>query len=403
MERSGRRTVCTSTVASVGVGCSMLPAKCGGWSYDGSDMVGVMPSSGLRRARLTQPLERVVHLHDAGARERVDLAHRHDVRQHVAQPLRIEEVQVAQRRVVVVQQDAVVVQEHGGLVQLGPVAEALEAAQLHLVRHQLAVALGVQHRVGALLALGGRDLRDHVLQRQVAGRDALVEQRLLAAGRPERERGVVDQPGQQLDVVPGPAAHLDRVEHARQPDLLRVRHGDEAVADQLLQLLGLLRRQRLADRVVVRADDDDGRVGGARLNVAEPLEHLGQAAPPVDDAPQHQVEAALGQEVLYSRCPPKSHVRKTTGPWLDWPRTFFSHTQSPMSTPTVDMLAPRDVFWLMCRWPIRFAQWSTGFLPRADPSLRSCSSRLVLPMPCTPTTISFMRAYGRASSYTDFR
>uniref|UniRef100_A0A2M4B6I4 Putative secreted protein n=1 Tax=Anopheles triannulatus TaxID=58253 RepID=A0A2M4B6I4_9DIPT len=67
------------------------------------------------------------------------------------------------------------------------------------------------------------------------------------------------------------------------------------------------------------------------------------------------------------------------------------------------MLMPRDVFWLMFRWPIRFAQWSTGFLPLDGPSLRNCSRRLVLPIPCTPTTINFMRAYGRASSYTDLR
>uniref|UniRef100_A0A182V7S7 Uncharacterized protein n=1 Tax=Anopheles merus TaxID=30066 RepID=A0A182V7S7_ANOME len=388
MDRSGWGTICTSQ-----------PVPVAGWLPSRGVGVGIGEWSRLAELASAGALEHVlqiVHLHHTGARERVDLAHRHHVREHVAQPLRVEKVQIAQRRVIVVQQHAVVVQEHGRLVQLRPVPETLQPAQLHLVRDRLAVPVRVQHRIGTVLPQAGGNVRDHVLQRQVAGRDALVQQRLLAAGRPQRERGIVDQPRQQLDVVPGPAAHLDRVEHARQPNLFRVRHRDEPVAYDLLQLFRLLRRQRLADRIVVRADDDDGRVRGARLYVAEPLEHLGQAAPPVDDAPQHQVEAALGQEVL-------SHVRNTTGPWCDWPRTFFSHTQSPMSTPTVDMLMPRDVFWLMCRWPIRFAQWSTGFFPRAEPSARSCSSRLVLPMPCTPTTISFMRAYGRASSYTDFR
>uniref|UniRef100_A0A8W7PX10 Uncharacterized protein n=1 Tax=Anopheles coluzzii TaxID=1518534 RepID=A0A8W7PX10_ANOCL len=252
----------------------------------------------------------IVHLHHTGARERVDLAHRHHVREHVAQPLRVEKVQIAQRRVIVVQQHAVVVQEHGRLVQLRPVPETLQPAQLHLVRDRLAVPVRVQHRIGTVLPQAGGNVRDHVLQRQVAGRDALVQQRLLAAGRPQRERRIVDQPRQQLDVVPGPAAHLDRVEHARQPNLFRVRHRDEPVAYDLLQLFRLLRRQRLADRIVVRADDDDGRVRGARLYVAEPLEHLGQAAPPVDDAPQHQ----------------------RSGSWSEQPRVFRfqSRDSSPM-------------------------------------------------------------------------
>jgi hypothetical protein len=46
----------------------------------------------------------------------------------------------------------------------------------------------------------------------------------------------------------------------------------------------------------------------------------------------------------------------TTGPYEDWPRIFFSNTQSPMSTPTVDIFAPRDVFTLMFLLPIRLAQ-----------------------------------------------
>lgn len=37
------------------------------------------------------------------------------------------------------------------------------------------------------------------------------------------------------------------------------------------------------------------------------------------------------------------------------------------------------------------------------PSCLSCSNKLVFPMPCTPTIISFMRAYGLASSSTDFK
>lgn len=46
----------------------------------------------------------------------------------------------------------------------------------------------------------------------------------------------------------------------------------------------------------------------------------------------------------------------TTGPYEDWPRIFFSNTQSPMSTPTVDIFAPRAVFTLMFLLPIRLAQ-----------------------------------------------
>lgn len=37
------------------------------------------------------------------------------------------------------------------------------------------------------------------------------------------------------------------------------------------------------------------------------------------------------------------------------------------------------------------------------PSCLSCSSKLVFPIPCTPTIMSFIRAYGRASSNMDFK
>ena len=62
--------------------------------------------------------------HDAARAKRVDLAYGHDLGEHVAQPLRVEEEQVAQRHVVVVHQYAVLVQELRRLEDLVVVAEA---------------------------------------------------------------------------------------------------------------------------------------------------------------------------------------------------------------------------------------------------------------------------------------
>ena len=58
----------------------------------------------------------------------------------------------------------------------------------------------------------------------------------LLTGSFERERGVVQKVGEQLDVLLRPAADLHRVEDLGQAALLRVRHVDELLSDPLLQI-----------------------------------------------------------------------------------------------------------------------------------------------------------------------
>ena len=71
------------------------------------------------------------------ADEGVDLAHADHLRHHAAQPLRVEEVELVEavRRVVVVHDDAGVMQEPHGLTQLGLVQ--LEATTPHDARQPL--------------------------------------------------------------------------------------------------------------------------------------------------------------------------------------------------------------------------------------------------------------------------
>ena len=122
----------------------------------------------------------VLEAHDAVLGEGVDLADGDDVGEDVAEPLRVQEVEVAQRGVVVVQQEAVLVQELGRLAQLGLVTELEAEPRLHLAVDGLRELVPVEHRVVALPAQLGREDADEVLQREVGRGDLLLQQLRLA-------------------------------------------------------------------------------------------------------------------------------------------------------------------------------------------------------------------------------
>ena len=82
-------------------------------------------------------MSEVLEPHDAVLGEGVDLADGDHVGEDVAEPLRVQEVEVSEGGVVVVQHEAVLVQELGRLAQLGLVAELEAEARAHLAVHSL--------------------------------------------------------------------------------------------------------------------------------------------------------------------------------------------------------------------------------------------------------------------------
>lgn len=88
------------------------------------------------RRRFYQMVD-VVDLHDAALDKRIYLFDCDHLGQNVAQPLRIQEIIVSQCCVIVVQQNSILVQEHGRLLQFGCIPERFEIQEKHFLVHHL--------------------------------------------------------------------------------------------------------------------------------------------------------------------------------------------------------------------------------------------------------------------------
>lgn len=135
-----------------------------------------------RRRRFYQMID-VVDLHDAALDERINLFDCHHLSQDIAQPLRVQEIEISQRCVVVMEQNTVFVQEHRRLLQFGRISERLEIQVVHFLVDHLLESLLIQHRVGANMLQICTDIFDDIFQCQIARRHLLMQQNLFRTDR----------------------------------------------------------------------------------------------------------------------------------------------------------------------------------------------------------------------------
>ena len=123
----------------------------------------------------------VLQLHDPVLDERVDLPDSDHVGEHVTQPLRVQEVQVSEGGVIIMQEDAVIVEEGCSLVKLSIIPEPTVVLVLHVPSHQMLKLLLPQHWVSTHPTQLNNQVPNHLFQMQVGGRNLLLQKTLLAS------------------------------------------------------------------------------------------------------------------------------------------------------------------------------------------------------------------------------